>query len=301
MKVAFLKPQMLEGQHEGIYSYITGLENELNKLVDLVPVIVPGDTRYSRHFNFAMVNVEEQVDIIHNPTSVCYSLRKFQAPCVLTVADMISWLFPKWMTWKDTLYHNTCGNLCYRNVDQFIAISENTKRDMIDCGLSEDAIDVVCPGVDEIYFHPCNISQGFVEQTLGIKSPYYLYAGGFNPRKGVDSLIRWFLSHKNGHQLVLAGGGGWDNSTTFKLIQNNPLDIVFICNPTNQILRALYEYCTRFIYPSFYEGYGLPLAEAMAVGRPVWHRHNSSLDEVRPRHWKEVAEEVVKVYEKVIG
>jgi glycosyltransferase involved in cell wall biosynthesis len=300
MKVAFLKPDMSSCLHEGIYSYINGLEKELSRLVDLIPVTVPGATRYTKHFNFTLVDIEEGVDLIHNPTSVCYTLRKFKVPYLLTVADMISWMFPHWMSWKDTVYHNVCGRLCYRNVDKFIAISNSTKSDMVKMGLSENDIDVVYPGVDEIYFHPCPVSQGYVEQMFGIKSPYYLYVGSFNPRKNVDGLIRWFLKHKNGHQLVLAGGAGWNNQETYRLIHRNPIDIVFLENPSTENLRALYEYCGRFVYPSFYEGYGLPLAEALAVGRPVWHFHNSSLDEVAPLHWKQVAEEIVKVYEKCL-
>ena len=71
-------------------------------------------------------------------------------------------------------------------------------------------------------------------------------------------------------------------------------------SPSIETLYRLYHNCINFLYPTKYEGYGLPLAEDMACGCTCHFNHNSSLTEVKPLHWKDQVKEIIKVYESIL-
>lgn len=215
----------------------------------------------------------------------------------MTVFDTIPWDHPEWMTIKSNLYHRALGKSCIRSYDKVITISYNSARDIKRHSMHED-ISVVYPGIDELFFKPF-VSDDMDSLWHGLN--YDLYVGGFDPRKNVDYLIKWWLNSKYqaSDYLVLAGGNGWKNKETYKLIDQTDR-VLCLRSADIETLYRLYHNCRDFYYPSLYEGYGLPLAEAMACGCRVHHLDNSSLSEVKPLHWKDQVKEVIKVYESIL-
>jgi glycosyltransferase involved in cell wall biosynthesis len=271
---------------DGVYSYYTGLQDELKKQR---PSLL-WETELDSYLGF--VSYKEKVynfktynsDLIHNPTSYYYLMRKQDKPVVLTIMDAIQFLHPEMLSWKSAMYHKYCGPRAVKLADHIITISEYSKKDLIKYGIPEDKITMIYPGVNPLYFTRTGISQSYIEQTYGITSPYVLYVGAFNTRKNVERLIITFMGakekYKFNYQLVLAGGSYWDKPIVYELAQRFHKDVKIIRNAPVEILHVLYSYASLFVYPSLYEGFGLPIAEAMACGCPVLCSDRTSMPEV---------------------
>jgi glycosyltransferase involved in cell wall biosynthesis len=174
-----------------------------------------------------------------------------------------------------------------RRADMIIAPSEATKRETIHyLGISPERIRVIYeaarPKMKPLPPEAC----APVLQKHGIQRPYLLYTGTIEPRKNLLTLIRAYseIVQATEHRplLVLCGGRGWLDNEIFDLIAALQLQEMVKCTGyvEDEDLPALYSACEIFVYPSFYEGFGLPPLEAMACGAPVVTSNTSSLPEV---------------------
>jgi glycosyltransferase involved in cell wall biosynthesis len=169
-----------------------------------------------------------------------------------------------------------------------LADSESTRRDLTHLlGVSPDRVTVVYPGV-EARFHPEQDAAALarVRQRYSVgDAPFVLGVGTLEPRKNWPALIRaWTrLRQASGlpHRLVIAGGKGWLAEGIFAAAQASPYrdDIVFTGFVDDADLPALYAAAGVFAFPSRYEGFGIPVVEALACGTPVVCAYNSSLPE----------------------
>jgi glycosyltransferase involved in cell wall biosynthesis len=174
-----------------------------------------------------------------------------------------------------------------RRADMIIAPSEATKREVIQhLKIHPERIRVVYEAARE-KMKPLRLKD--CESVLhkhGIEPPYLLYTGTIEPRKNLLTLLRAFheilLTTEHRPTLVLCGGRGWMEEEVFELIAELKLQRLVKCTGyvDDADLPALYSACEVFVYPSFYEGFGLPPLEAMACGAPVVTSNTSSLPEV---------------------
>ena len=167
--------------------------------------------------------------------------------------------------------------------DKIITISEFSKRELIELmGVEEERIALVSPAP------ACTVIDGGAADLsrFSIQSPYLLYVGTIEPRKNLVSLIKAFeyLKKETGcpHQLVLAGGKGWNNEEIYLSAQESPYqkEIVFTGYISQAEKNALYQGASLFVFPSLYEGFGIPPLEAMGAGCPVVCSDAASLPEV---------------------
>jgi len=169
-----------------------------------------------------------------------------------------------------------------------LADSESTRRDLVRLlDVNPDKITVVYPGV-EARFHPqqdaARLAHLRRRYAIG-DDPFVLGVGTLEPRKNWPGLIRaWTrLRQTSGlsHRLVIAGGQGWLADGIFAAAQDSPYrdDIVFTGFVDDADLPALYAAADVFAFPSRYEGFGIPVVEALACGTPVVCADNSSLPE----------------------
>ncbi len=171
---------------------------------------------------------------------------------------------------------------------KIVTISEFTKKELIDLGLcDEQKIEVIYNGVDE-KFRPINereFAKVANKYDISYRS-YFLFVGTLEPRKNLSTLLQSYLSYleksKNPLPLVLSGGIGW-RSEYFDDILRKALNSGYVKRlgyVAEEDLIALYGGARAFVFPSLYEGFGLPPLEAMACATPVIASNSSSIPEV---------------------
>jgi len=186
------------------------------------------------------------------------------------------------------MYLRTLLPKSIKNADMIIAVSENTKKDIINCfNISSDKIQVVYEGVDD-FFKIIN-DKGRLEQVrkkYNISKDFILNVSMITPRKNLITLIKAFKLLRDSKnikcQLVIAGGKGWWYEDVFKTVSALRLEdeVIFTGYVPDEDLLYLYNAATLFAYPSLYEGFGLPILEAMSCGCPVVASNVSSIPEV---------------------
>lgn len=167
-----------------------------------------------------------------------------------------------------------------RRATGLIAISNSTRRDALRfLDISPSKVVVVPLAVDHAIFHP-RAAAGQLSPTSG--APYILYVGEADPRKNVRALIDAFLDLSiAGLHLVLAGGSERTREHLRAMTRSETLLRIHLLGPVDvQTLAGLYAGAMAFVFPSVYEGFGLPVLEAMACGTPVICSPGSALGEV---------------------
>ncbi|MEO0079236.1 MAG: glycosyltransferase family 1 protein [candidate division WOR-3 bacterium] len=168
-----------------------------------------------------------------------------------------------------------------RWADMVVTVSENTKRDLI-----MRFPKVINPSrIQVIYEAPCITPTGDVPEFAQQFAPYILYVGGHSPHKNVPRLLAAFaqLQAPKNYKLILVG---WGKQSLFAIARNIAAKhgitgkIVILTDLADNKLSGLYSKCEAFVYPSLYEGFGLPVLEALAHGAPVACSSTSSLPEV---------------------
>jgi glycosyltransferase involved in cell wall biosynthesis len=225
------------------------------------------------------------VDLLHAMAFV----GPLAAPCpfVVTIYDL-SFLhhpeaFRPWNRW----YLQNFSLLSARRARRVIAISESTKRDVVNwLKVAPDLVDVVYCGVDDI-FQPLPAAQvDEFRQRRGLPEHFILFLGTLEPRKNVQTLIRayarWRKAEAGIPKLIIAGAKGWYYEQIFAEVESLGLarEIIFPGYVSQEELPLWYSAGDLFVYPSRFEGFGLPVLEAMACGVPVVTTNAASLPEV---------------------
>jgi glycosyltransferase involved in cell wall biosynthesis len=210
-------------------------------------------------------------------------------PAVLTVHDLSVYLFPRSHPPLRRLAHRILPTLCRRS-RRIIADSFNTKTDLVEhYGVPEEKIDVVYLAVGDPFAPVRDEAElARVRARYGLVQPFVLFVGSVEPRKNLSALLRAMGAlRREGfeHPLVIAGDGERRYvASLHQLAEREGLapgrDVVFTGHVEEADLPALYSLSELFVYPSLYEGFGLPPLEAMACGVPVLLPRNSSFLEL---------------------
>jgi len=238
------------------------------------------------HLLLARTVEEAGVDIFHG---MDHNMTPFlRCPSIVTVHDLIllvlrgPYLGPKAWLWMQA--HRRAA----QRASRVVAVSQSTKRDVERIwGIPRERIAVVPEGVTPEY-HPVEDDKAVDEAAaeFGMKRPYFLYLGGFDPRKNLHNMLlsfkRFALAGGKGFQMVLVGDArGFEGYLHDEIEELGLRDKVVLPGfiPEDS-LPALYCGASAFICVSLYEGFGLPLLEAMACGTPVLASRASSIPEV---------------------
>jgi len=205
----------------------------------------------------------------------------------VTVHDLSFELFPEFFSPRDLLILRSFVRFSARRAARVIAVSQSTKRDLVDLyGLNPDQI-VVTHEAPAAHFRPASETEYETSRTkYGLHRPFILAVGNLQPRKNLLRLIDAYgqlrASNEIQHQLVIVGKAKWREAQVFQLVQKLRLEqeIVFTGYISDSDLRLLYAAADLFAYPSLYEGFGLPVLEAMACGAPVVTSDVASIPEV---------------------
>lgn len=174
-----------------------------------------------------------------------------------------------------------------KKASAIITISENSKREIMEeYGVGEDRITIINPAIDHQEYRPRTSEEAAtVRKKFNLDKPYILYTGTLEPRKNIVGILEAYAALpeeiRSAYSLVLAGGKGWqDQEIKAKLAELSHLDVRQTGYVADEDLPPLYTAASVFVYPTHYEGFGMPPLEAMACGTPVITSNNSSLPEV---------------------
>jgi glycosyltransferase involved in cell wall biosynthesis len=232
-------------------------------------------------------------DRLLGPLDVCHWPNYMLVPGsagrqIITICDLTVLLFPDYHPWSRVQAFTKGIARSVAQADAVIVISEHTKRDVQKyLGVPEEKIRVVY----------CSASSHFRELSPEEKQPtlakyhlpvkgYILYVGNVEPRKNLVRLLEAYSALRTKDMcavpLVIAGGEGWKNTDMYRKVEELSLDrhIRLLGYVPDESLPALMSGARLFVYPSLYEGFGLPPLEAMACGTPVVTSNVSSIPEV---------------------
>jgi glycosyltransferase involved in cell wall biosynthesis len=252
-------------------------------------------------------------DIYHATEFLSFD-RGLKIPQVLTVHDLSTLRFPNHRGAKESNKHTQMLKSACANSSAIISVSNSTKDDVIKYfNTNSGKITSIFLGYDEIFRQIKNPDDSSkILKMYKIKSPYLLFVGTIEPRKNIENLVVAFNKFKQtaagkNYQLVLAGSRGWNSELIYKQIESSQSknDIILLGHVADDDLVHLFNQTSLFCYPSIFEGFGLPVLEAMACGAPVLTSNVSSLPEVGGDAAEyvdpESSEKIFNSLERIIG
>lgn len=208
-----------------------------------------------------------------------------RARTITFVHDLAFVRYPEFIDDNNLRFLRKQVPLAINSSTRIATISESTKKDIIShYGISEDRVDVIPGAVDSKKFRHQPVTPS-IKTKYGLPEKYVLSLSTMEPRKNLETLIRAYLKLpqdiKNVYALVLAGGKGWKDDALRAMLgkYGAKSNIYAIGYVDDADLAQVYSGATIFVFPSLYEGFGLPVLEAMACGVPVLSADNSSLPE----------------------
>ena len=224
------------------------------------------------------------LDLLHSPDFI--PPFRWRGRSVITVMDLAFLRFPQLLTDESRRYYSQVSRAVTR-ADAILAISQSTKNDLVTLlnapagkiTVTHLAADPACRPVTE----PARLEA--VRHTYGLPAGYLLFVGTLEPRKDLPTLLRAFASLGPAAQdvcLAVAGRPGWLYEQVYDLAESPRLGdrVRFLGGVPAADLPALYSGARLFVLPSLYEGFGMPVLEAMACGAPVVCANTSSLPEI---------------------
>jgi len=292
-------------------------DRELFKFADDKDLIVAKDIKNSRDRNYyeqlklpEIIKEKYPKAVIHYPDSMAPLFAKNRV--VITVHDLAFKSLKSVFTFKSALWKNVITSLSIKKADKIVAITNFAKDEILKhYDVKTDKIDVIYNGFnnfsrDSIRFE--NVSENILKL---VEKTYILTVSTISPRKNIDGLIKAFnlIKNKIPCNLVIAGKNGWMYDDIYKLIKYFKLEkrVFFTGKVNDDELKCLYKNANVFIYPSFYEGFGLPPLEAMAYRIPCIVSNVASLIEVaadaalkiNPYKIEEICERIIEVYSDI--
>ena len=274
----------------------TGIAHYISKLISAISCEIEDDntlavfyklSRSGKRFNWwkpENLNVKnyyksywpinKDVDIIHGLDGFvpCWNNVK----SVVTIHDLLALKFSneniapkKFVLRKEKIYKEIL-----EYTDSVITCSETTKQDVINLlNVPPDKVNVIYHGIDECYFPQSEVVIKRVKNKYELKKEYLLFVGTISKRKNTERLVHAFSCSKVSRDLdmVLAGTISYQGEKTLQAITKYNLDgkVKMLGYVEDSDLPALYSGAVGFVFPTFYEGFGLPILEAMACGTPV--------------------------------
>jgi glycosyltransferase involved in cell wall biosynthesis len=220
------------------------------------------------------------VELLHCPAPLA-PLRA-RVPFVVTLYDTAGFDHPEWLTRENALHQRLVLAPALRRAARVITSTEFAReRIAAHARVPAARIDVVPLGIDPV-FAPGPVDEAAL-RDLGVEQPYVLAVGTLQPRKNLETALAAFERVDDpALRLVVAGSRGWSDDELVQRVRASPAAerIVLTGRVSDEQLAALYRGADCLVYPSRYEGFGLPPLEAMACGTPVVAANATSLPEV---------------------
>ncbi len=225
-----------------------------------------------------------RLDLLHSPDFI--PPLRWRGLSVITIHDLAFLRLPHLLTEESRRYYGQTS-AAVKRADAILATSESTRRDLADLiGVNPARVTVTYQAANERFYPLADPDRlAALRASLGLTDEVVLFVGTIEPRKDLPTLLRAFAAMRQSRpqtSLVIAGRPGWLCQQVFDLADELRLgnSLRFLTNVPSGDLPALYSAARLFVLPSLYEGFGMPVLEAMACGTPVICTNVASLPEV---------------------
>lgn len=243
-------------------------------------------TRLWTQAGLAMQTFKDKLDALFIPAHTLPVVRRPGLKTVVTIHDLGSEYLPSMYQLKQRIYLGFMQKYQLKTASKIIAVSKATKKDLVKrIGIDPKKVSVIYEGYDREKFK--------VDAEVNSLIPYFLFVGTVQPRKNLERMIKAFanfhlasvtaFSHlRGGLKLIVAGQKGWLSDEIYKLPKKLGIEdkVKFLGYVPDEKLPALYSGAIALLFPSLFEGFGLPILEAQACGCPVITSNVSSMPEV---------------------
>lgn len=224
-----------------------------------------------------------KIDVFHCSNQCCNPPRN--TILTATVHDMTCWLTPQFHSPANVRADANYADKVMKRAQGLIAVSENSRRDAIQVlGIPDNRIVAIYPGIAQHFFDVAALEVERVRAKLRLARPYVLTVGTIEPRKNTDRLLAaWRAMHKDLREqfdLIFAGPIGWASDATKAALNQGQDGVRYLGYIDEPDIAGLTAGAALLAYPSLYEGFGFPVAQAMASGVAVVTSNVSSLPEV---------------------
>jgi glycosyltransferase involved in cell wall biosynthesis len=256
-----------------------------NEIRTFIPEVILKS--FWRSFSILNQLKNDKIELFHGLShEIPYGIRRTGIKTVVTIHDLIFETYPETYPFIDRIIYRWKFKYACKTADRIVAISESTKRDIVKYfNIDESKIDVVYQACNSLFLtpQPAEVVSSVVKQ-YNLPSEYLLYVGSVIERKNLVTLIDAYayLSDETKLPLVVIGKGKRYMDMVKSRIKESNLEdkVIWIDNLSdNNHLQAIYQMASIFIYPSLYEGFGIPIIEALLCRTPVITSNRSSLPE----------------------
>lgn len=263
-----------------------------------------------RSFGITNQLVKDQINIFHGLShEIPFGLKKNGIKTVVTIHDLIFLRYPNYYKFIDRTIYQLKSKFACNHADKIIAISQKTKDDIIEFyGISPEKIAVIYQSCDDSFKTtlPANVKEE-VRLKHQLPTKYILSVGTIEERKNLLLLIKALPQINSAYTLVVVGKETPYATLVKKEIEKLGLQqrVIFLQNVPFKDLPAIYQLASAFIYPSLYEGFGIPIIEALYSSTPVIAAKGSCLEEAGGPYSKYIApdnaQELAKVTNQVLN
>ena len=244
----------------------------------------PGAAPYRLFVSIPQRLKKEKVDIVVEPRHFGpFNLPK-NIKRITFIHDLTPIHHPEWHQFFSRTLQKIFLPSILKSADHILTNSEFTKQDILQYFPNISSKITATHLGKESFFRPNPNFKSL--ESLGILFPYFLHVGTIEPRKNLSTLLKAFEAYKreanNNTQLILVGKKGWKNEQFFEALKQSPFNesVRLIGYVKREELVTLYSSAIAFIFPSLFEGFGLPILEAMSCGCPVICSNTGSLPEI---------------------
>lgn len=249
---------------------------------NMIPHVVHPQARhpflYMLWFNFAIPRKLKSLnaDLFLSPDGYCSLNTKVKQLAV--IHDLNFEHRPADLPLKDRLYYQHYFPKFAQVAQRIATVSEYSKQDLVNSyKVSEDKVDVVYNGVSD-----CFQPQSSSPKPFTNSKPYFLFVGSLHPRKNLVNLVKAYQAYRKKeaepHELLIVGTKMWDDD--FLAGEEHSEGVHFSGRITDEQLAEVYSNAEAFVFPSYFEGFGIPLVEAMACGCPVISSNATCMPEI---------------------
>ncbi len=236
-----------------------------------------------RSFGIVKDLLKDKVDLFHGLSNeIPFGLKKARIPSVVTIHDLIFIRYPQYYPFLDRLIYRFKVQHAVSQANKIIAISNQTKQDLIQYfGIHDQKIEVIYQDCDPIFHQEATSSvRDVIIKKYNLPDKYLLNVGTIEERKNLILIVKALLKIDNIH-LVVVGRETKYTQTVKNFIEQNQLAerVHFLQNVVHDDLPAIYQQAEIFVYPSRFEGFGIPIIEALHSGIPVIAAKGSCLEE----------------------